>query len=345
MVDIRDIFNTEYLDNYKETPAMSLDRFGFPSLSMGDTDLVSYDNGRELNVDLDAFREMLLQNKKYPLPTFLEGDKYTHPGWVHPAMQKKQEMDIDQLGLASFDFWRNLDANIWNASKKGQRGDTPFGQYDPTTHDIFLNVDRYKDDYATSFPNEEWGKYATVSHETVHPFTLQSTWDDINEINPLLNLDWYNQDDPEIWSEGNIHQDPTKIQDYRSADDRIHDYLAWNANNYAGFSGYPKKWESENTDMTFGPFIPHHNYHPTKLDVTRMSELNNLAKSWNEGTWQPANTRKESFIRGDEPRRVGNMPRPTEPRIRRDHPFAGNPHQEKYSIGPFNTGGIVSLML
>ena len=344
MVDIRDIFDTEYLDNTIPDPVnvgpTGINKF-FRGMFQPE---LSSDTSRELNVDLDAYREMLLQNKRYPLPTFLEGDKYTHSGWVHPAMQEKQERDIDQLGLASFDFWKDLDANVWNASRKGLDQKGLMGQYDHNTHDIFLNIDANRAAYEYSFPNEEWGKYSVLSHETVHPFTLQRTWDDINEINPLLNLDWYNKDDPEIWSEGNVHQDPTKIQDSRSSYDRMHDYLAWNANNYAGFSGYPATAQSSQPGVKYGPFMPHHNYYPTKLDVTRMSELNNLAKSWNEGTWQPANTRKESFIRGDEPRRVGNMPRVTEPRIRRDHPFAGNPHKEKYQIGN-STGGLVSLVL
>ena len=326
---------------------MPIDQFGFPNRLM-DTGLISYGDGRELNIDLDAFREMLLQNKRYHTPVQVNEGEFLPPGWVNPAMIGNQERDIDQLGLASFDLWRDLDANIWNASQQGLSRKGLMGQYDANTHDIFLNVDANRADYDYAYPSEDWGKYSVVSHETVHPWTLQSTWDDINEINPLLNLDWYDKPDEAIWSDPtkNPHLDPTLIQPYRSAYDRMHDYLAWNAANYSGFSGYPV---GATTNFEYGPFKEHRNWQPTALDVKRMSELNDLARSWNEGTWKPVNTRKESFIRGDEPRRVGNMPRVDEPRpvISRSSSY-GNPHYtpSQYITRRGNsTGGIVSLML
>jgi len=79
MVDISDIFDTEYLDNYPEhkeirRSSMPIDQFGSPNpFRTMDTGLISYGDGRELNVDLDAFREMLWQNKRYNTPVRQDG--------------------------------------------------------------------------------------------------------------------------------------------------------------------------------------------------------------------------------------------------------------------------------
>ena len=378
MVEISDIFDTEYLDNYpehKEIRRSSMPIEPFSLLDrMRDSGLISYDDGRELNVDLDSYREMLLQNKRYPNPVLDEHGEYTHSGWAHPATIGNQEMDIDQLGLASFDLWKDLDANVWNASQKGLNREGLMGQYDDTSHDIFLNIDANRDIYDYAFPNEDWGKYSVLSHETGHPFTgpnpakhlEEGTWVDMNEINPLLNLDWYDNPDEEIWSEGNVREDPIHEWHPWHPYDRIHNYLAWNAANYAGFSGYPEKSKSKTDEFgrvrqttRGGPFVPHHNWKPTALDVTRMAELNDLARSWNEGTWQPINTRKESYISGNDPQKIGNMPRiDRDWNIPRTGWFAGNPHKDlinefrrsKKTPQPkgterFSTGGLVSLVL